>query len=84
MLQFGYHIKLNELRANKLTNNSFNSLDGIKNSQLASYIYKKKSLSNYFKPSLKSENISVFLPMIIFIPLNLMVKNINIMRELKL
>ena len=42
MLQFGYHIKLNELRANKLTNNSFNSLDGIKNSQLASYIYKKR------------------------------------------
>lgn len=60
MLQFGYHIKLNELRANKLTSNSFNSLDGIKNSQLANYIYKKKSLSNYFKHSLKSENISVF------------------------
>ena len=60
MLQLGYHINLRDLRNNKLSHHSFVSLNNIDERLLPNYIYKKYSLSNYFQPYLKTQNITVF------------------------
>jgi len=60
MLQLGYHINLSDLRKNNLSNNSFKSLNDMNEQLLPNYIYKKNSLSNFFQPYLKTQNITVF------------------------
>ena len=60
MLQLGYHINLRDLRNNKLSHHSFVSLNNKDERLLPNYIYKKYSLSNYFQPYLKTQNITVF------------------------
>tara|TARA_B100001093_G_C26761057_1_gene985720 strand:- start:421 stop:1203 length:783 start_codon:yes stop_codon:yes gene_type:complete len=60
MVQLGYHIKLNDLKNNNLTNHSFQSLRNVKSNKLTRYFLKNKSLAHYLQSITKLHDIKIF------------------------
>ena len=60
MLQLGYHITLQNLKKQNLSDNSFYSLKNMNELQLQDHIYKDNSLSCCLQPSMRRISVSVF------------------------